>query len=139
MLNILIVDDIPGLKADPALDYLKHYDRLEINRIYATDVNNANRYIEANSNKIDLIILDLGLPLIKGGDLDALNGLYVLQFMMRYKHKIPVIINSSTNIPNEEELIEDWKDAGIEVTHVISLDPYWLSYFIKFDLPNITK
>ena len=137
MLNILIVDDIPHLKVDPALDYLKYYDKLEFNRIYTEDVNSALRYIKSNSDKIDFIILDLGLPLIKDGDLEALCGLYVLQFMVRYKYRIPVIINSSTSIPNEEELIDDLKDAKIEVTHVKSLNPDWLSHFIKFDLPNI--
>ena len=134
MLNILVVDDIPGLKTNFAFDYLRYHDRLELNCEYVTDVNSANRYIKENTDKINFIILDLGLPILKNGDLAPRNGLMVLQFMKRYKINIPVIIVSTTEIPNEDELIEDLKEVGINMTHLKALDQYWLSHFVKFDL-----
>ena len=134
MLNILVVDDLPGLKTNFAFDYLRYHDRLELNCEYVTDVNSANRYIKEKANEISFIILDLGLPILKNGDLAPLNGLMVLQFMKHYKINIPVIIVSTTEIPNEDELIEDLKEVGINMTHLKALDQYWLSHFVKFDL-----
>ena len=134
MLNILIVDDQPKFKVEPALNYLKACGKLEFECEYTSDVNSANRYIKSNVDKIDLIILDLGLPLISDDHLDSLNGLYVIQFLMSRKIQIPVIINSTTSIPNEDKVIERCKNMGINISHVTALDGQWLDKFIQSNL-----
>ena len=139
MLNILVVDDFPKLKTDVALQYLKCNSRINFKCEYVTDVNSAKRYIKDNESKIDIVILDLGLPIIQDGDLGALNGLDVLKFMKRYKIKIPVIINSTTAIPDEEAFIKAFKDVGITIKHIASLNGEWLAHFIQFDLANDTN
>lgn len=129
MFNILVVDDLAEFKVSSALNHLKNCG-IKFKCEYAETVNEANRYIKNHSDSIHLIILDLGLPLIQGGDYDPLNGLYVLQFMKRYKIKIPVIINSSTAIPDEQDLLEECSDASLVVKHVSSLEGDWLKQFI---------
>lgn len=129
MFNILVVDDLAEFKVSSALNHLKNCG-LKFKCEYAETVNKANWHIKNLFNTIDLIILDLGLPLIQGGDYDPLNGLYVLQFIKRYKIKIPVIINSSTSIPDEQDLLEECSDTGLIVEHVSSLEGDWLKHFI---------
>lgn len=125
MFNILVVDDLAEFKVSAALNHLKNCG-IKFKCEYSETVNEANRHIKKTLDSIQLIILDLGLPLIQGGEYDPLNGLYVLQFMKRYKIKIPVIINSNTTIPDEQNLLEEFLDAGIIVKHVSSLEGDWL-------------
>lgn len=129
MFNILVVDDLAEFKVSSALNYLKNYG-IKFKCEYEETVNEANCHIKNHSDSIHLIILDLGLPLIQGGDYTPLNGLYVLQFMKKYNIKIPVIINSSTAIPNEQDLLEECSDTGLIVEHVSSLEGDWLKHFI---------
>ena len=131
MINIVIVDDNPEFKVFNAIEHLKRRNfvfRYEIFR----SVNESLRFILQNFESIDLIILDLGLPLLSDEcSYDKLNGILVIQRMCYKEINIPIIINSDTKIPNEFEYLKTLRDNGMIIEHVESLNVNWLENFIK--------
>ena len=130
-MNILFVDDLPEFKVQKAIEYLK-LKGVEFKYEIAKSVNSAGRYIVKNKDNVDLAVVDLGLPWFDDGDnFDKLNGLVVVTQILRCKMSIPVIINSTTEIPSEEDFLEPYIEKNAVIKHVHSLDGEWLIEFIK--------
>ena len=130
-MNILFVDDLPEFKIQRAIDYLKEQE-LEFTYQITRSVNSAIRYFAKHKDEIDLVVVDLGLPWFDDSDnIDKLNGLVVVAQILRCKINIPVIINSTTEIPNEKEFLEPYVESKAIVKHVKSLEGKWLIEFIK--------
>ena len=130
-MNILFVDDLPEFKVQRAIDYMKEHG-LEFTYEIAKSVNSAGRYLVKHKDQIDLAVIDLGLPWFDDGDsFDKLNGLIVVAQILRYKVNIPVIINSTTEIPKEGEFLKPYTEKGAIVQHVQALDGKWLVEFVK--------
>ena len=130
-MKILIVDDYPELKVQHVIQYMKAHDfdfTYEIVKSY----NSAGRYIVKHFDEIDLAIVDLGLPRFDDGvEYSELEGLAIVDLILRKKIGIPIIINSTTEIPNEEEYLERYTNRNAVIKHVKSLDGKWLIEFIK--------
>ena len=96
-MNILFVDDQPENKIDNFTQYLSEIDK-EFSFKIVKCSNMAKKYITENSEKIDLIVLDLGLPMFKDGyGYDKLEGINVIKLMLRKNiTTIPVIIKVLT-------------------------------------------
>ena len=130
-MNILVIDDLPEFKAQITLEELKELG-INLQEKYIVSVNSAIRYIFSNYSAIDLIILDLGLPIMDDSfEMNELNGLMVLSFLVRKKIYIPVVINSTTTIPNENEVLEDYTAKGLNVCHTKKLTADWLYSYIQ--------
>lgn len=130
-MHILIVDDWPEIKVQHAIQYLKS-KKIDFTYEIVKSYNSAGRYIARHFNEIDLAIVDLGLPTFDNGEsYDKLQGLFVVEMIFRKKISIPVIINSTTEIPNVEEYFERYTDRNAVIQHVNSLDGEWLIEFIN--------
>ena len=60
-MHILFIEDMPEYKVEHLIDFLK-YKKIDFTYEICKSVNSALRYCVQNKDKIDLIILDLGLP-----------------------------------------------------------------------------
>jgi len=130
-MHILIVDDWPERKVQHAIQYLKS-KKIDFTYEIVKSYNSAGRYVLKHLDEIDLAIVDLGLPRFDNGEsYDKLEGLFVVEMILREKISIPIIINSTTEIPNEEEYFERYTDRNAIIKHVQFLDGEWLSEFIK--------
>lgn len=134
-MNILFVDDQPELKVQEAIKYLKE-KKLNFDYSIFKSSNSALNYIVENLSKIDLLVLDLGLP--KSDDnnylYDKYEGLFVLEQILRKTKDIPIIINSTTIIKpydgkNEKEYFKTFSPAVIE--HVEYLTGFYLFEFLE--------
>lgn len=101
-LRILFIDDQPDFKVLPAINYLEN-KKIDFSYEIIKSAVCAMRYIFKNADNIDLIVLDLGLPLYENdySEYDKLEGIFIISQLLRKNLKIPVIINSETDIPNE--------------------------------------
>lgn len=130
-MHILAVDDLPEFKIKVALKDLKEFG-LHFNLFIAYSINSAIKYIMTNSKTIDLIILDLGLPIMDDGfEISELNGLMILRFLTMKQIHIPVVINSTTHIPDEDKILASYTDNGFNVCHVENLNGKWLYSHIQ--------
>ena len=130
-MNILFVDDYPNVKVQHAIQYLKSQN-VEFTYEIVKSFNSAYRYIASHFDKIDLAVIDLGLPRFDDSDeYDKLEGLRLVEIMSRKKITIPVIINSTTEIPNEKEYLESYMERNVIIKHVQFLDGKWLNEFLK--------
>ena len=115
MKNILIVDDQPELKVEMLINMLK-IEKVEFTYEIAKSSNAARRFLAENANKVDVIIMDLGLPLFDGEFVnDLLEGMHLIYELERFKVKVPVIINSSTEVPEYIKRKTEWEDSGLEI------------------------
>ena len=129
-MNILFVDDQPVLKVEHAINHLKTKG-IEFSLVVEKSVNSAIRYINTHKNEIDLAFVDLGLPIFNNGEGYApLEGLYVIDFIYRKNPKVPIIINSSTVIPDEEAYLND-RFPEATIVHVHNLDFEWFEDYVK--------
>lgn len=133
-MNILFIDDCPKEKVIPLIEYLKAKN---IEFTYEIDecVNSAIKYIfpkfNTLNNEIDLIITDLGLPRYEdGSDYGLLNGLDIIDELIRKDVSIPVIINSATKIPNLHEYAKIYQKNNRFFSYVESLTGLWLENYI---------
>ena len=130
-MNILFVEDRPDLKIATILYQLSHSTEPHTSNTVKS-VASAYRYIIAQSGKIDLVVLDLGLPLYDNGDrYHSLNGLQVIEKMIRKNINIPIIINSCTEIPNELTFLKLCEDHNIKILHVEYLNLKILTDFMN--------
>lgn len=133
-MNILVIDDMPEYKTGSIFRELKKFG-LNFNLNFCHSINSALRYIVTHPKEIDLIILDLGLPLMDDStDIEATRGLQITHYLARKKIRIPIIINSITIIDYEKELFDDYLDNGIKILHPIPLTGVWLYEFINSEL-----
>ncbi len=115
MKNILIVDDTPELKVEMLIKILE-MAKVKFTYEIVKSSNAARRYLADKENKVDAIIMDLGLPLFDGEFVnDLLEGMHLIYELERFKIKCPVIINSTTEIPNYNEKKADWEEIGLEI------------------------
>ena len=98
--TILVVEDI-----DSSRRYFEAALKLtHANLIYAKNGKEAIEIINNNINKIDLVLLDIYLPMI--------NGIEVLKHIRKINTHIPVIVQTAyTGYHNEEEAF----DAGANI------------------------
>lgn len=147
MINILIVEDQPKFKVEDALDYLKAKNlKFEINLCLSAV--SSLRYFRSNFDKIDLAIVDLGIPRFEGEFVRSnTEGFGVIQEIerltrMRNKKNFSIIINSSTKLElsdgmTEEEYFANLKArCGITMEHVDCLEGSYLYEFIKKNMPE---
>lgn len=134
-MNIVFVDDQPEYKIQEAIKYLKEKN-LNFDYSIFKSSNSALRYIVENLSKIDLIVLDLGLPKIDDNNYlyDKYEGLFVLEQILRKTKDIPIIINSTTvirheNYKTEKEYFKNFSPAVIE--HVEHLTGFYLYEFLE--------
>ena len=127
-MNILFIEDMPEFKIKKITNQLDMHFCYEI----ISNSSSALRHLFTSVKEIDLIILDLGLPFSEDGNgYNKLEGLFIIEELIRKNFKVPLIINSMTEIPNEEELFEKYqKHCGI-IKHVSDLDSNYLMKFIK--------
>ena len=129
-MNILFVDDQPILKVTQAIDHLKTKG-IDFSFVIEKSVNGALQYIDNHKNEIDLAVVDLGLPILNNRQLYGhLEGMQVIDTIYWTNPKIPIIINSSTVIPDEEKYLNDnFLDATI--IHVPDLDLQWFEDYVR--------
>ncbi len=134
-MNIIFVDDQPEFKVQEAIKYLKE-KKLKFDYSIFKSSNSALRYIVEKLSKIDLIILDLGLPKIDDNNYlyDKYEGLFVLEQILSKTKDIPFIINSTTiikheNYKTEKEYFKNFSPALIE--HVEKLTGFYLFEFLE--------
>ena len=133
MKNILIVDDTPELKVEMLIKILE-MAKVQFTYEIVKSSNAARRYLADKENKVDVIIMDLGLPLFDGEFVnDLLEGMHLIYELERFKVKCPVIINSTTEIPGYNEKKADWEEIGLEIhkTDFILRMKDWFIEFLK--------
>lgn len=130
-MQILFVDDQPAFKVYKAIHYLQN-ENFNFDYKIVNSVNSALEYIDTYLNDIDLAVVDLGLPMYDNGlKFDNLNGLKVVDKILKRNLNIPIIINSTTPIPNKESFIQSYIEQSAHIEHVKLLDGKWLMDFIK--------
>lgn len=134
-MNIIFVDDQPEFKVQEAIKYLKE-KKINFDYSIFKSSNSALRYIIENLSKIDLIVLDLGLPKLDDNNYlyDKYEGLSVLEQILRKTKDIPIIINSTTvirheNYKTEKEYFKNFSPAVIE--HIEKLTGFYLYEFLE--------
>lgn len=141
-MNILIVEDQPKLKVEPALDYLKS-EKVKFDYTICSSVHSALRYIQDNLSKVDLAIIDLGLPFFDGepvkGKIEGMDIVFEISDK-NYEDNlnIPIIINSTTKIEGvngetEEEYFKAYfgEEFKKKIEHVDCLEGPWLYEFLQ--------
>lgn len=127
-MNIMFVDDNPGKKVNPLINYLEEHCT-EFTSIVIGSTNSAIRYISEHGGEVDLAVVDLGLPMFDDGtEYNILRGLDIIESMYKEYTKIPIIINSTTDIP--EETLEYYADRLI-IKHYRQLDGKTLLSFTQ--------
>ncbi len=124
-MNILIVEDNYMAKCFSSINHLMK--QMPFTYQITSNANSACRYIENFYDEINLVILDLGLPQFPDNSgYNELNGLQILHLLLRKYPEIPVIVNSTTAIPEEEKYIEKFNENHTFYKHVKRLDKEWL-------------
>lgn len=114
-MHILFIEDMPEYKVVHLIDFLK-YKKIDFTYEICKSVNSALRYCVLNKDKIDLIILDLGLPRFDDSNTvsfvyDEYAGLDIINEICYEKkiRNIPIIINSETDIKPTDDDIDEKK------------------------------
>lgn len=130
-MEILFVDDNPKGKVMPLIEYLNEAG-IDFSYDIVENVNSAIKYIFTHIDEIDLIITDLGLPRYEdGSDFELLNGLDIIDELIRKDISIPIIVNSATKIPNLLEYAKTYKKNNRLFSYVESLTGLWLKYYLE--------
>ena len=115
MKKILIVEDMPELKLDMLIRMLE-IEKVEFEYEIVKSITSAKRYLSKRGNKVDVIISDLGLPIFDDEMVtNLLEGVGFIDDLKDFDIKVPVIINSTTSIPNYEMKKSNWERDGLEV------------------------
>lgn len=132
MKKILFVEDQPDLKLYELFNWL-NYKGISVEYEIVGSVTEAKRYLFDKSNKVDLVITDLGIPRFKGERAtNLLEGMAIVYDMWEFNTEVPVIINSTTIVPNFEYAKEDYEERGQQLYKVDSIMDMkeWLVDFI---------
>lgn len=136
-MHIMFVDDIPMDKVDHLVRYLKENDA-EFTYDIVKSVESAVQYLAKNINQIDLAVLDLGLPMYDNGSgYSSLAGLAIVEEIIAENYKIPVIINSTTGVP--EACMQKFVDSGLIIKHGKPIRCDLLLRFIQKDSVNLIE
>lgn len=95
---VLVEDDLTKV-----VNVKQFLDKKGIKHGWLSAVNPTLRFITENHERIDGIILDLGLPIFNDTVTNPLAGLRVVKELKRLGINIPVLINSSTSVENLNE------------------------------------
>lgn len=121
MKKILFVEDQPEIKLYELFHYL-NYKGINVEYEIVGSVTEAKRYLYDKSNKVDLVITDLGIPNFRGERVtNCLEGMAIVYDMWEFSTEVPVIINSATEIPNFEYAKEDYEERGQQLYKVNSI------------------
>ena len=97
MKKILIVEDQPELKVEMLLKLLES-DKIKFEYEIVKSVTSAKRYLHKRANEVDVIIMDLGLPIFDGELVtNLLEGVHLIYDLEDFDVKVPVVINSTTS------------------------------------------
>ena len=131
MKRILFVDDKPKIKLNSAITYLENR-KVDFTYAIKNSVNSALLYLDTHKDEIDLVVLDLGLPQFDDGTgYKELNGLFVMERLFKETYNIPVVINSTTKIPDGKNRLKPYIDQGAIIQHLHYLYGEWLFEFLK--------
>lgn len=131
MKHILFVEDKPKIKLNSAITYLKNRE-VDFTYQIKNSVNSALLYLDTHKDEIDLVVLDLGLPQFDDGSgYKELNGLLVMERLLKKHYHIPVVINSTTKIPDEKNRLKPYTEKGAVIQHLHYLYGDWLYEFLK--------
>lgn len=134
-MNILFIDDQPHSKLTHLIYYLKQSHTDDFTYEIKESVNSACRYFVEHLTEINLVIVDLGLPMFDDGkNYNSLNGLKIVETILRKTINIPIIINSTTHIPDEAIYLQKFKNKNAKIAHVDFVHVDWLTHFIKNNL-----
>ncbi len=115
MKKILIVEDMPELKVDMLIRMLE-IEKVEFEYEIVKSITSAKRYLAKRGNKVDVIITDLGLPIFDDEMVtNLLEGVKFIDDLEDFDVKVPVIINSTTSIPNYAMKKANWEKCGLEI------------------------
>lgn len=96
-------------------------------------VTEAKRYLCNKDNKLDLIVTYLGLPVFKGERVkNSLAGMDIVFDMYKFNTDVPVIINSTTVVPNFDYAKEKYDSRSQSLYKVDSIMDMkeWLMDFL---------
>ena len=131
MKKILIVEDQPELKVEMLISLLKT-EHVAFEYEIVGSVTSAKRYLSSRKNKVDAIIMDLGLPTFDGEWVTNLHaGEEIINDLDHFEVRVPVIINSTTSISNFESKKAAWERMGLEI-YKTDFILHMRSWFVKF-------
>ena len=111
MKRILFIEDKPEIKLDIVL-LLLNRENLSFEYEVAKSMNTAKRYLADQSNQVDLVVTDLGLPEFDDGSIyESTKGMDVFYYLKRFKRDVPVIVYSSTFVPNFAERTKENREV----------------------------
>lgn len=132
MKKILFIEDQPELKLYELFNWI-NLKELYFDYEIVGSITEAKRYLFNKANKIDLVITDLGLPYFKGERVtNLLEGMDIVYNMKKFNTQVPVIINSTTIVPDFERIKEKFEERGQKLYKVNSIMDMkdWLKDFI---------
>lgn len=132
MKKILFVEDQPHLKLDVLFDWFK-FKNINVEYEIVGSVTEAKCYLWDKSNKVDLVITDLGLPHFEGELVtNLLEGMEIVNDMSEFNTEVPVIINSTTDVPNYQQIKEEYderKQLLYKVSSIMDMKE-WIADFL---------
>lgn len=133
MKKILFVEDQPTYKLGALLQYLK-MKKVDVEYEILGSVTEALRYLRNKNNKVDLVVTDLGLPIFKEEMVNnLLTGMDIVNYMDMFNTVAPVIINSTTVVPNFDYVKEDYDLRGQQLYKVDNIMEMkdWILEFLQ--------
>jgi len=132
MKKILFVEDQPEYKLGVLFGWFK-LKNIPVEYEIVGSVTEAKLYLRKKENKVDLVVTDLGLPIFTGEIVkNLLQGMDLVYDMDDFNKEVPVIINSTTFVPNFEYAKEEYEERGQELYKVDSIMDIkeWLMDFL---------
>ena len=112
MKKILFIEDNPYMKLDVLFSWLK-FKKINFEYEIVGSVTEAKRYLHNKNNKVDLVVTDLGLPIFEGEMVkNLLAGMDIVFDMDEFNTEVPVIINSTTFVPNFDAAKEEYDERS---------------------------
>lgn len=133
MKKILIVEDQPALKIELFITLLEKQN-IPFEYELVGSITSAKRYLARNANCVDLIITDLGLPIFDGEYVNnLLEGVNLINDLEDFDVEVPVVINSTTQIPDFKFKKAEWETRGLKIykTEYILDMKNWFVEFLK--------
>lgn len=134
MKKILFVEDQPEYKLDTLFYFLKKKD-IKFEYEVAGSVTEAKLYLSKKTNKVDLVVTDLGLPIFEGEMVNnSLQGMDIVLDMWKFNTEVPVVINSTTVVPNFNYVKEEYEERGqklYKVDNIIQIREWLMDFLIS--------
>lgn len=134
MKKILFIEDRPDLKLYLLFDWFK-YKGISVEYEVVESVVEAKRYLSNKQNAPDLIVTDLGIPHFKGERVtNLLEGMEIIYDMRRFNTEAPVIINSTTVIPNFDSVKAEYDIRGqklYKVNSIMDMKEWFMDFLVS--------